>query len=302
MPTQTIAVTALAVFKANVNEMWFPTDPQVQAALIGAATTIVAATAGFGGLILQMRSQSRQSLEAIAENERRKLKAELYSKAVDVTRALADAAITFDVKLRTLQFELAVVARAAAAGIGYSQPSSRYPDILAQLGKLSNLTVLFIFLVENSRIVDPRIIVFRTAMNSALHDLSEIVHQEFPLHVMPTLPTAGLDGKIFPYTAPSIGAADKVQELCNLASGFATDITSYAEDFLVELQNRLLGDLFETQVAHRVPIDPQSKVISLANAADLQKWFETETKWGKNFNRVTEEVTRAFKPPSDAAE
>ncbi len=53
----------------------------------------------------------------------------------------------------------------------------------------------------------------------------------------------------------------------------------YAEDFLVELQNALLGDLFAKQVAHRKPLDPTKQVIKLEQADELDQWFATSTDW-----------------------
>jgi hypothetical protein len=261
-------------------------DPQIQAAVIGAAATAIAATVGFGGLILQLRSQGRQSREAIAENERRKLKAEMYQKAVAETRQLADAAITLDVMLRRLQIELTVAAHANLANLGYPLPSVRYSDVLEKSGEFMDAALQFIFTVENWRFLDPRIIVFRSAMNVVLHDLRELLHREFSLHVMPTLPVQAPDGTIFQYTPPSPAGAEKVKDLCDKACACLIDVTSYTEDYTVELQNVLLGDLFDTQVPHRIPLDPRSKVITLDRAEELERFFETSTAWGTNLGEV----------------
>lgn len=64
----------------------------------------------------------------------------------------------------------------------------------------------------------------------------------------------------------------------------------YAEDFLVELQNILLGDLFGHAVSHRAPIDPNSKVVSLANCDELEAWFNNSTPWGKHCAKVQAET------------
>jgi hypothetical protein len=68
------------------------------------------------------------------------------------------------------------------------------------------------------------------------------------------------------------------------------DIQSYAEDFLVELQNILLGDLFGYSVSHRAPIDPNSRVVSLANFDELEGWFNNSTPWGRHCAKVVKET------------
>jgi hypothetical protein len=250
-------------------------DAQIQAALIEAVAVVVAAIAGFGGLILQLRSQTRQSTESIAE-------------------ILVDAVIAFDGYLRTMQFLLAVAARAHAAGLGFQRPSARFLQIIKLHGELVDAAYRFIFLVENSRIIDPRMIVFRTAMNAALHDIGQAFQNEFHLHIMPALPVEAPDGNLYPYTPPSIAASDQVQKLCDKVGSALTDITSYTEDFAVEIQNHLLGDLFKTKVSHRVPIDPNSQVITLQRAGELEAWFMANTNWGHHVAEVEARTRAAF--------
>lgn len=270
--------------------IWHGLGPETQAALIGALSTLAVAIVGFGGLILQMRAQARQGREAIAENERRKLKAAMYDEAVAVCRVLADAAIDLSTQLRTMAFELAVAAQAASVDVGYQTPSTRFPALLAGYAAFSDAVFRFIFLVENRRFVDPRIVVFRTALSVVIHDTGELMHRRFPLEVMPTLPTEAPAGNLYPYTPPAPASAERVRVLAETFIQSLTDATSYTEDFLVELQNRLLGDLFETSVAHREPIDPAVKVITLEDAEDLERWFATSTAWGQKYARIEAET------------
>lgn len=111
---------------------------------------------------------------------------------------------------------------------------------------------------------------------------------------MPTIPTEAPDGALFPYTPPTIVASEAVQELCNRVGSSLTDITSYTEDFSVELQNRLLGDLFGTTVRHRESIDPNSQVITLERATELETWFLANTAWGRHVTEVDEKTRAAI--------
>lgn len=280
--------------------VWHGFGAETKAALIGAAAVLLAALFGFGGLIWQVRSQARQSRAAILENEKRKLKAGLYEEGVAVCRELADVAIALSTKLRTMAMQVEIAARAAPANLAYDLPAARFPKLAADYDVFADAVLRFIFLVENRRIVDPRIIVFRTAMSVVLHDTRELMHSRFVLSVKPALPTERPDGELFPYTPPSVEGAEVVRQLSEDFIASLDDAVMYTEDFLVELQNHLLGDLFGTSVAHREPIDPSRKVISLDNADALESWFETSTEWGRNNARIEAETRERFSPNAPA--
>lgn len=280
--------------------VWHGFEAETKAALIGAAAILIAAVFGFGGLIWQVWSQAKQSRVVIIENEKRKLKAGLYEEGVTVCRELADAAIALSSQLRMMAMQVEIAARAAAANLAYDLPVARFPKLSADYGAFSDAVLRFIFLVENRRIVDPRIIVFRTAMNVVLHDTRELMYSRFVLSVMPALPTERPDGELFPYTPPSIEGAEAVRELSERFIASLDDAVSYTEDFLVELQNHLLGDLFDKEVPHRQPLDPDKKVITLDRADELERWFETSTDWGRNVARIEAETRDRFSPNKPA--
>jgi hypothetical protein len=274
--------------------IWSGFGPETKAALIGAVSTCVAGAVGFGSLFIQIRSQGRQSRDAIAENERRRLKASMYDDSVVTCRKLADAAIHMSTQLRTMMMQLEVSARAASVNLAYDLPSARFPALAEAYAQFSDTVLQFIFLVENRRIIDPRILVFRTAMSVVLHDTRELMYSKFVLSVMPVLPVQGPDGNHFPYSAPSIEAADVVKALSQDFINSLDDSVAYTDDFLVELQNHLLGDLFDRKVTHRQPLDPNSKVITLENAQKLEQWFGASTEWGNTVTRVEAETAARF--------
>lgn len=276
---------------------WHGFGDATKGALIGAASTFLVAVFGFGGLFLQMRSQGRQSRDAVAENERRRLKAAMYEDAVLTCRELANSAIELSTKIRIMMMELDVAAHSAAANQPFNIPAARFPSLTSLYGDFSNAVFKFIFLVENRRIIDPRILVFRTAMSSVLHDTSELMYSKFMGHVMPILPVQAPDGTLFPYPAPSAESAATVMILSKAFIDSLDDAVAYTEDFLVELQNSLLGDLFGKSVNHRVPLDPKKKVITLGNADELSQWFEANTQWGRNVQRVEAETAGRFGVP-----
>lgn len=272
---------------------WHGFGTETKAALIGAASTFLTAIIGFGALFYQIRSQGKQSRESVVENERRRLKAAMYEDAVSICRELADSSIDLSTKLRTMMMEIEL---AAHARLEIQLPVARFPMLVELYGSFLEATLRFIFLVENRRFIDPRILVFRTAMSTVLHDTRELMFSKFVEHVMPILPVQGPDGTLLPYNSPSIQSAATVRVLSEAFIDLLDDATAYAGDFLVEMQNALLGDLFGRKVSHRVPLDPQKRVVTLENAAELEKWFEVNTEWGRTVKRVEAETAAKFVP------
>ena len=115
----------------------------------------------------------------------------------------------------------------------------------------------------------------------------------FPI-VLPVLPIERPDGQLFPYSPPSLEAAQAVASLVERFDASLGDAGMYAEDFLVEMQNRLVGDLFGHTVAHRAPLDPSKKVISLDHFEELEAWFNMSTEWGRECARIEEQTRQRF--------
>jgi hypothetical protein len=270
---------------------------EIRSALIGGFATFGAAIAGFGAVILQMRSQGRQARAAIIETERRKFKANMYEEAVLVCRDVADSAIELSNRLRTMMMHVEIASRAQAAGLNFQVPPTRFPELTASYATFSDAVLRFVFLIENRRFIDERIVVFRTALFTVLHDTSDLIFSQFMAHVLPALPVEAPDGSLFPYNAPSIEGALTVRSLSERFIDALQDSIAYTEDFLVEMQNLLLGDLFGMQLGQRQPLDPDIKVVCLDHAEELEAWFRKETPWGQNIERVETETRARFATP-----
>ena len=242
--------------------LWSGFGAETKAAVIGAVSTVGVGIIGFGGLILQMRSQGKQSRDAVAENERRRLKAAMFEDAVSICREVADTSIELSNTLRTMMIQLEYAAQAHLNGQPYDLPAARFPKLSEEYAQFSDAVLKFVFLVEKRQVIDPRILVFRTAMSVVLHDTRNLMHSEFVAHVMRTIPAQLPDGTIFPWTPPTAAQAVVINGLCERFIDSLGDAVAYTEDFLVELQNHLLGDLFGKEVAHRKPYDPAKKVVT----------------------------------------
>jgi hypothetical protein len=207
---------------------------------------------------------------------------------------VADKSIALANALRMMMFQVEFAARAQQDGRAYDLPSARYPALMAKYTEFSGAVLKFIFLVEDRRVVDPRILIFRTAMNVVLYDTGKLMHSEFVANVMTSIPTQHPDGSIFPYMPPTVQHAAVIKRLCHSFIVALDDAVMYTEDFLVELQNKLLGDLFENEVAHRMPLDPSKKVITFQQSGELEQWFETSTDWGREMAQIEAETAAKF--------
>ena len=276
--------------------LWSGFGAETKAALIGAISTVGVGIIGFGGLILQMRSQGRQSRDSVAENERRRLKAAMYEDAVIVCREVADRSIELANALRMMMLQVEYAAKAHPNGQPYDLPSARFPTLSEKYTRFTDAVLKFIFLVENRQVVDPQILIFRTAMTVVLHDTSKLMNSDFVVNVMTWIPAQLPDGTMFPYTPPTVQHAAVIKRLSESFISSLDDAVTYTEDFLVELQNHLLGDLFGKKVSHRKPIDPAKKVITFQQADDLEQWFRASTDWGREMAQIEAETAARFLP------
>ena len=261
---------------------------------------MVTAVLALIGLGYQLGAQRKQSNEAIAENERRKLKAAMYEDAVKVARGLVDASIALSTPIRMTALQVRWVATAAAEGRQFMPPQTSVPDVLQKWSTVQESAIKFIFLVEQRRFIDPRLVVFRSAMNAASHDARKTVHDNLFVQLVDVVQHQLPNGELSPYTAPSVEAAEKFHDVSESLLAALQDMSSYAEDFVVELQNILLGDLFGYNVPHRVPIDQNGKVISLANFDALEDWFNIHSPWGKHCAQIEAETQQRLSPGEDS--
>lgn len=135
--------------------------------------------------------------------------------------------------------------------------------------------------MKRSRFIDPRILIFRTALNASLHDLSSLFFETFITSAAPAFPADDAAGKTLAYRPPNVETAQALYEVAETVNNVLADVGAYCEDLLAELQNLLVGDLFGTTVEARQPTDPACKVIQLDNANELENWFLENTPWGE---------------------
>ena len=172
--------------------------------------------------------QGRQSRCAVAENERRRIRAAMHEDAVGICRDLTDASIELSNDLRIMSMQLLAASRAAESKPEVPPPAARFPALLARYSAFSDAAIKAITLIETRRIIDPRLIVFRTALSTVLHDTRKIIHGDFATWVMPNIPTDNPAGGIFPYQPPILSRSEKIGQLCDQVIDSLGDATAYS--------------------------------------------------------------------------
>ena len=254
-------------------------DVEIASALIGAGATGIAALAGFGAVLWQIHRQGGLNRTALLDAEARKLKTEMYTDSVVACRTFGDAASDFESALRSGYSDISIVVSRKAQGLGYALPRARYETLADHHRSLSDTLVRFIFLIENRRIIDERLILFRDMLSAANYDLMMLIYGGSWARVLDALPVSHPDGGTHPYEPPPIDQFREVEALLNRAMTILNNMTAWVEDFLVEIQNLMLGEIFKKPVAHRTPLDPSQRVIKLESFAALNEWLDT-TAWG----------------------
>lgn len=148
-----------------------------------------------------------------------------------------------------------------------------HDESFALYRKTSQAILAVVCKIESHEIVDLMLFrVFRFAIQSILHDLHKILLSN--------------DRQFF---------FDRYFELTN-------DVLMYFGDFQVCMQNMAYGEVFNSVVPYRKPVDKRFKVITneVENLKELQDYFTKETNWGKEGLKYEKEAEMIFSSYRDS--
>ena len=133
--------------------------------------------------------------------------------------------------------------------------------------RVNQALLLLVSKVESHEIVHPKLFkTFRFSLQSIVHDVMQLRHD--------TTSTTCLN-KMMDYTS---------------------DASCYLGDFQVCLQNLAYGDIFNSRIEARVPIDKSLKVIEdhPEKLDVLFNYFENESDWGVSCTKYEKEASEKF--------
>lgn len=278
--------------------LWSGLQPSIQAALIGAAATITAATMGALVVARQIRKQAANAIRQNSHNESLKLKMKVYEEIIGVVQKCQDATSALSTFIRLFSISVQKARLQIAIGQTVMLPNERFLALMELQKAFSSSAIDMVFLTERWQIIDPRIEIFRTAFNATMHDVREAstAYEGVATYLMPVDRPDGLG--VFPWSPP----ADPQFALLENASKALIEtvelLGSFAYDFQNEMQNLLVGELFGNQISSRIPIDPRQPVVRLENHTMLDAYFNKDTPWGRNRTKIEAEVRESFQVPS----
>ena len=251
-------------------------------------------------MVLQIGAQAKAAIRQNAHNEGLKLKLSLYERIIRTCNVASRAEVKlssfvhgFSSSIETYK----IIQRTKAVP---SVPKVRFAQFIEFSAAMYSGAIQMISIIERWQILDPRMVVFQTAINVALHDTreAEAAYVRDCASLMPS-EMASQPGTLFPWSPPN----SEQEELLRIRTEDLLDalmkLGNVIYDFTVEMQNSLLGDLFQNRIPARTPVDPRFIVVTLDNHAHLASYFEKETAWGKvksdTEKRVRENLTGAGK-------
>lgn len=268
-------------------------DTEIAAALIQGAFTLAAGGAAIWGISYQIRKQGEQSREAILEGEARKLKMQMYEEGITAARDLADATIALSVRLQTIHSALKSREHMILEEIDLPWFDPKTDEISSLIDTFSEQCIKFVYLLENRRIIDSRMIIFRDMLHALKHDADQHYHD----HLMCPLVIMSFRTNYQNNLYDMRDMEQKATPFLEIVIYRLFAIVWLMEDFSVEMQNLLLGDSLNNKVPHRVPIDPHSLVVKLDDYEALQAHIQ-QTPWGKKNARIEAETAASFLKPN----
>lgn len=268
------------------------------AAIAGHVLTLAGIIVGAVMILHQISRGYEASINLQREAKRNELQLMIYQSLSDQAGRVLGAQIELTSYLRRGSWSIDSYLRSVARS--GSNPLMEINQSAAKLidlhGVASNGVSALIQETEKWEVSIPRLEIFRFALSSALHDVSEEFHRLAPIAVQ-LLPDEDIEDRIKPvfYAAVTPGLYAEY-EGCRLnLEDFSSDLVSYAMDLRVEAQNSLVSVLFDGRKAiRRQPEDPQ-KIVITTDAADyerLYRHFTFESAQGKSNQEAIAEVRK----------
>lgn len=282
-------------------DWWWALPDELKGAIYGALATVCAAALGAWGIIHQIGRQAGHAISQAKLNERIRLKLQVYEGIAKVWEDASNASTLLPGTVNRISTAIRFAQTSQRLRIHIQPPDDRPARLIQEMGLLGDASIALIRVIEKWEIVDPRMKVFQTAINAAMHDVRDAYTGYFK-KVMTLLPVDLPQGGIIPWQLPSDEDFGQVLQLGGALDKSCTTFGCYADDFLREMQKALLEDLFDGAPEVRQPLDPAYKVIRLEDREVLERFFDTETEWGR-FKAEAEENARgqvraAQAPPS----
>ena len=280
--------------REDITAIWDGLTPEMKAAVVRGAVaatgSLIVAVFGAGAIIYQIGRQAGNAIRQNRHNETLKLKLDIYKDIIAVCRTSSDAEVDMSSLIRLFYTEMVIFKQIEQTGIQAAIPKARVPTLIEKKSAVASAVVEIVNFTERWRIIDPRIDVFGLATAVANYDINEAWWPYFNA-VVGRMPTEDRSGTIFPWQPPDDATLEEIGLKGTQLIDALKTFQSYIYDLQIEMQNLLLGELFERQIPACKPVDP-GFAIQLNRHRELTTYFERDTAWGQAQARIESEVRR----------
>jgi hypothetical protein len=250
--------------------------------------SIIAAAVSVGTILWQMRKQRELTLEQQKKETKAQLRLEAYR---EFQRIYAEFNVSQKpaVEIRLILAALQTQLHGIANNIPVIPIQYREQIFRNLLNQLSNNAIELVFFLERHAPLLPGFEVFKLAFGAALDEIRQnyIIFQSVLFRWLPIdNPNYSPQSTVPPFLyCPTITteAVSEFQENMEPILKSLGRLECWASDLSIELQNHLLGDYADQNVAHRIPIDLDYFVVtsSQEQREELTRYFHEETEYGR---------------------
>lgn len=266
--------------------------------IAGAAILIAAVLVSW-----QVKRQFKDNRELQKQVERNKIWLQIFQEITQKKIDLMNAKLAATGFKAGVLSELEFAATAPRAGVVSNLKNRHVQQFLDLTSDLNSQIADLVILLEQYEIIKPGLSIFRKAFHSVAYDLLFLGMDLFeqyltalPVEIVVDSALAGEKELVEP-PKPSEETLTAIRNLSRAYQKCADVLSGFDYDLGVEIQNLLLGDLFEHRVPERQPLDPDVVVVSAApeKLAKLEAHFEENTNWGMSNLSAKESVLHAIK-------
>ncbi|MBI3451839.1 MAG: hypothetical protein HY057_03225 [Rhodospirillales bacterium] len=268
--------------------------PDIQVAIIGVVVTVTSAVLGALVVVWQIGKQARYAIAQNRHNEALKLKLEIYKEIVAVCRDTSRACNDLSAYGPRFYAEVELSSKMKSdEGRSFFVPKEPIPVLRNRNIVLAQKLIEIMGLAERWQIIDPRIEVIIKATLAAKYDIDNAYkkYEAIVFKIMPLEPRKSKPNVTeFYWKTPN---EDTIAQLKNIGDRLVNallDFLGYIYDFQVEMQNLLLGELFQHKLPAREPLGHDSIVIRLDRYKELMEYFDQKSAYGRDISRIEKKI------------
>lgn len=262
--------------------LWFGSiSPSLQGAIVTSATTAVVAVLSVGGVMLQVNRQAVANRKLTRETEAQKLKLQIYESAAATIDQAVEAVITYCSLMQGVKSHFVAQSSLQSFGIATSPTRSTFAEAVDRRFAAASAVGKASLAIETWQIIEPKLDLFISGFTVAGEAFDEATSQLMDEAV---LMMRSADGSPRPF--PAADQIDRYSHLLDMVLDRGIDLRCQLGDLKTELQNLLLGDLFNKRLPYREPIDPDLYALRL-DRYDALKTILANTPTGRRNQEQT---------------